>query len=162
MAMMQGRNPVEFDAAAHTLLANNVTHSDTRTVNTAVTTDRLYAGAAGVGGAYWDNPSQVPMGLFWVNVNITANAINGGGDTCDFTLEAHTSSDFGSARTELGRVKLTDSVANGLVGLYRFAVDAHTAKKLIAEATHLCLVNNLSDAVASVTYTAWLSFAKAS
>lgn len=156
MAMMQGRNPVEFDAAAKTLLADDVTHSDSRTPNTAVASDRLHE-------AYWDDPSQLPGGLMWVNVNVTASTANGGGDTCDFTLEAHTSSDFSSARTELGRVVLTDAnAADSLVGLYRFAVDAKTAMKLIAEATHFALVNNLSDAGASVTYSAWLSFAKAS
>jgi len=151
--MMHGRNPVEFDAAAGTLLANAVTHSDTRTANTAVATGLLT-------NAYWDN-DELPQGWFAVNVNITANAINGGGDTVTFALEGHTSNDFSSARTELGRITLTDAAANGLVGLWRFAVDAKSAKKLVV-ATHFALVNILSDAAASVSYSAWMSHLKAS
>jgi len=156
MAMMQGRNPVEFDAAAKTLLANAVTHTDTRTANTAIVSDLLT-------NAFWDDPSQLPGGLMWVNINVTANTVNGGGDTVAFALEAHTSSDFSSARTELGRVTLTDSTTvDGLKGLYRFAVDSKTAKKLIADATHFALVSLMSDAAAGITYSAWLGFAKQS
>lgn len=154
MVMMHGRNPVEFDAAAGTLLANAVTHTGAaRTANTAVATGLLT-------NAYWDN-DELPQGWFAVNINITANAINGGGDTITFRLEGHTANDFSSARTQLGELVLTDAAANDLVGLWRFAVDAKTAKKLVA-ATHFALSTNLSDTVVSVSYSAWLSHLKAS
>ena len=71
--------------------------------------------------------------------------------------------DFSSARTELGRVVLTDTSANDSInGFYRFAVDAKTAEQLLANMTHMALVNVLSDAGVEVSYSAWISFAKAS
>ena len=157
MVQMQGRVAAEYDDAAGTLLADAVTHSDTRTANTAVAVDTLIQSTH----AYWDN-GELPMGLFWVNIHLTANAINGGADTIGFVLEAYTSSDFSTARVELARLVLTDGAANGLVGFYRMAVDAKTAQRLLANMTHLALVNTLSDAAVSVSYTAWLGFAKMS
>lgn len=162
MVMMAGRVPAMYDAAAHTLLASAVTQAGAdRDVNTAVETDVLLTGSSRntALNAYWDN-NEVPMGLFYVNIWISASAHNSSADTFDFKLEGYTSSDFGSLRTELARLYF--AAGKPVVGFYRVPVDAQTAMKMLASMTHMALSCTKSHGSCSVTYTAWLSFVKAS
>lgn len=153
MVQMQGKVAVEYDDAAETLLADNVTQAGTdRDVNTAVAVDTLIQSTH----AYWDN-GELPMGLFWVNIHVTA--ISGVASTFDFDLEANTANDFATAKRSLGRLQL--QTADG-PGFYRFAIDAKTAEQLVANMTHVALSTTKATASPSITYSAWLSFAKMS
>ena len=153
MVQMQGKVAVEYDDEAATLLADAVTDAGTdRDVNTAVAVDTLIQSTH----AYWDN-GELPMGLFWVNIHITA--ISGSGSTFQFALEVHDSSSFASAERVVGELNLLTTDGPGF---YRFAVDAKTAEQLFANMTHMALSTTKATGSPSVTYTAWLSFAKAS
>lgn len=162
MVMMQGRIPAEFDAAAHTLLAGTgdpvVGVTDTgadRDVHTGVSLDTLITATTkpNTGKAYWDN-GEVPDGMFVVNIWVSA--LSGASSTFTFALEVFTSNSFGSARTVVTSLTLTQGVH--AAGFYRMLVDAKTIQLMLPNATHAAISTTKATDSPSITYVAWMGF----
>jgi hypothetical protein len=154
MNTMASASRTEFDAAAVTLLAPSGGKTDSgtdRDVNVAVPVTRLDQ-------AFWqDGRPELALGLLQVNVHITE--ISDTGSEFVFALEGAASDDFAGGITTLVSMKIESFMGSGL---YRFAIDGQSVLRMCPDVTHLALSTDKSVDSPSVTYRAWLSFAKAS